>query len=52
MCMPFCCDDCVYFNILTCLVSRNLDKVPNICQILQIDSFYTKCYFQYVFYLL
>ena len=26
MCMPFCCDDCVYVNILTCLVSRNLDQ--------------------------
>ena len=26
MCMPFCCDDCIYFNILTCLVSRNLDQ--------------------------
>ena len=26
MCMPFCCDDCVYVNILPCLVSRNLDQ--------------------------
>ena len=26
MCMPFCCDDCVYVNILTCLVSKNLDQ--------------------------
>ena len=24
MCMPFCCDDCVYVNILTCLVSMNI----------------------------
>ena len=24
--MPFCCDDCVYVNILTYLVSRNLDQ--------------------------
>ena len=24
--MPFCCDDCVYVNIMTCYVSRNLDQ--------------------------
>ena len=34
MCMSFCCDDCIYVNILTCLVSRNLDQVPNIYQML------------------
>ena len=35
MCMPFCCDDCVYFNILTCLVSRNLDQGAQYLKILK-----------------
>ena len=26
ICMPFCCDDYIYVNILTCLLSRNLDQ--------------------------
>ena len=36
MCMPFCCDDCVYFIILTSLVSRIVCMYVSIFKIIKV----------------